>query len=196
MVSCGRMQMEADWSVEIGSDLPVMDAAWDGLVDLRSSPEKVDEIEEARRKPAMREALLVLNSNDSPVFTTKCDCWTLSEAEIDPDEFAASRENARLGFASYVDIVDRDRARFTSFDTHEQWARAMTEVMHALDVHQGRVDVVVRAAVLHAQNGFGVTIYAAGCGAREADACAAWRAVLAAVAAATIVQSRASSSIG
>src|SRR5690242_15140068 len=107
--------MEADWSVEIGPGLPVIDAAWDGFVDLRSSPEKIHAIVEARQHPALREALLMLNGAGSPVFTTKCDCWRLPVAEIDPDEFGATREIARVGFASYIDVVERDPSRFASF---------------------------------------------------------------------------------
>lgn len=178
--------MEADWSVEIGPGLPVIDVAWNGFVDLRSLPERIAAIEEARRHPAIREALLALNTGGSPVFTTKCDCWTLDNNEIDPDEFATSRETAHTGFASYIDVADIEPGRFASFELHEQQARTIASALHMVDLLQGRVDVVVRAAVLREQNGFGLTLYAAGCGATEADARAAWQAVLSAAAAATI----------
>ena len=178
--------MEADWSVEIGPGLPVIDVAWNGFIDLQSSPERTDEIEEARQHPAVREALLVLNSARSPLFTTKCDCWALSESEIDPDEFAATREMARVGFASYIDVVERDPFRFASFDLHEKRVRELASNLRKTDLLSGRVDVVVRAAVLKAQNGFGITLYAAGCGATEGSAYVAWQAVLGAAIAATI----------
>jgi hypothetical protein len=177
--------MEADWSVEIGPSLPEINAGWDGFVDLRSSQEKLKSIEEARSQPALREALLKLNTSES-VFTTKCDCWKLDEADIDADEFAASRDAAHAGFASYIDVVDRDAARFASFELHEQRVRAITSALLKLDVRQGRVDLVVRAAVYAGQSGFAVTLYAAGCGADSGRAQAAWRAVLGAAVAATI----------
>ena len=178
--------MEADWSVEIGSGLPVIDASWGGFVDLRSSPEKIDEIEEARQHPALREALLVLNSAGSPVFTTKCDCWRLPESEIDPDEFAARREMARAGFASYIDVVARDPSRFASFELHAHQVRELTSDLRRLDLRQGRVDLVLRAAAFKEQNGFGITLYAAGCGATEGSAYVAWQPLLGAAVAATI----------
>lgn len=178
--------MEADWSVEIGPNLPEINAGWDGFVDLRSSPEKLEFIEEVRSHPALFEALLKLNASGSPVFTTKCDCWKLDGTEIDADEFAASPDAARAGFASYIDVVDRNAARFASFDLHEQRVRAITWALRKLDVRQGRVDLVVRAAVDGGQSGFGITLYAAGCGADLGSAQAAWRAVLGAVVAATI----------
>ncbi|HXF25805.1 MAG TPA: hypothetical protein VN610_00960 [Bryobacteraceae bacterium] len=178
--------MEADWSVEIGPGLPVIDVIWDGFVDLRSSPDKVDTVEEARRQPAIREALLALNGGGSHLITTKCDCWSLTGAEIDPDEFSASRKAASMGFASYIDVVDCEPDRFVSFELQEQRARAIISALRTLELRQGRVDLVVRAAVQSTQNGFGLTLYAAGCGASEADAHAAWQAVLAAAAAATI----------
>ena len=188
--------MEADWLVEIGPDLPVIDVAWNGFVDLRSSPDKVDTIEEARRHSAIREVLLGLNAGGSPVFTTKCDYWTLDEAEIDPDEFAASRETARCGFASYIDVVDRDLGRFASFKFHECLGAQLSSDLHTVDLLQGRVDLVVSAAVRDSQSGFGITIYAAGCGASEADAYAAWEAVLGSAVAATIAAAAQSPRMG
>jgi len=190
------MRMEADWSVEIGPGLPVIDVAWNGFIDLRSSPERVAGIEEAQRHPAIREALLVLNTGGSPVFTAKCDCWMLDESEIDPDEFAANRETAHTGFASYIDIVDIEPDQFVSFKLHEQQARAIVSALRTVDLLQGRVDVVVRAAVLRERNGFGLTLYAAGCGASEPDACAAWESVLAAAVAATITAASQSPRMG
>jgi hypothetical protein len=178
--------MEADWSAEIGADLPVIDATWDGFVDLRSSPEKIDEIEEARQHPVMREVLLMLNSAGSPVFTTKCDCWRLPEAEIDLDEFAATHETVRAGFASYIDIVERDSVRFASFKLHEHWERETASSLRKINLFSGRVDVVLRSAVFCEQPGFGITLYAAGCGSSESEADAAWGRMLVAAVAATI----------
>jgi hypothetical protein len=39
--------MEADWSVEIGAGLPVIDADWPGFVDLRRDIRSIDSIPEA-----------------------------------------------------------------------------------------------------------------------------------------------------
>lgn len=178
--------MEADWSVEIGSDAPVIHASWEGFVDLRGCPDAVEVITEAAQEPKLREILLALNSQSSPMFTTKCDMWRLAANEIDPDEFGAQDEDARFGFASYVDIVEREAARFASFECYERLARGIATRLRMVELRRGRVDVVVRAAVMNGNDGYGLTLYAAGCGRNEADAHAAWQEGLRASVAATM----------
>lgn len=177
--------MEADWSVEIGPSLPCIDASWDGFVDLRVTPHAIDSLPEAVQHPALREALLALNGQRSPVFTTKCDTWALDE-KIDPDEFDAAGEDAQTGFASYIDLLERDMALFRSFEFHEECARNLSSQLRQVVLSNGRVDIVLRAAVIKDQQGYGFTLYAAGCGANESAAYTAWQAVLAAAVAATI----------
>lgn len=177
--------MEADWSVEIGSGLPCIDASWEGFVDLRTAPRTIHIAEEAQH-PALHEVLLTLNAKNSAVFTSKCDVWALVAKEIDPDEFGASRENANVGFASYIDILARDPAYFASFSFHEDRCRELVSHFRLLALPQCRVDLVLRAAVMNEQSGYGLTLYAAGCGVDEAGAYAAWQAVLASAVTATI----------
>ena len=45
--------MEADWEVEVGGGAPVIDALWAGFVDLRRQPERIEEIAEAGKFPAL-----------------------------------------------------------------------------------------------------------------------------------------------
>ena len=177
--------MEADWCVEIGPDLPQIDATWEGFVDLQSSTSAIETVEEAQH-PALRKALLALNANNSRVFTSKCDTWTLSAEEIDPDEFGASIGNARVGFASYIDILQRDAKQFSSYEFHERCTRELASHLRLLTVLNGRVDLVLRAAVMNEASGYGVTLYAAGSGPDRSSAYTAWQAVLAAAVAATI----------
>lgn len=188
--------MEADWSVDIGPELPRINGEWEGLIDLRDGRCAVDRVKEAAEHPAMQDALQALNGAHSLVFTTKCDIWRLEEREIDPYEFGASADTARAGFASYVDVLQLEFARFASFAFHEEWARGLASHLHSIDVPQGRVDVVLRIAVINKQVGYGLTLYSAGCGASDEDAYSSWQAVLTATVAATIAAVRASSSIG
>lgn len=188
--------MEADWSVEIGPGLPRIHGWWEGIVDFRADPLAIHKVREAAQHPALHEALLALNARNSQVFTTKCDVWKLGEEELDPYEFSANTDTARAGFASYIDILEVDSAKFASFAFHDEWVRGLAYQMRSVDLSHGRVDVVLRAADLKEEQGYGITIYCAGCGASEGDACASWRAVLAATVAATIAAARASSSIG
>jgi hypothetical protein len=178
--------MEADWSVEIGPGLSCIDASWDGFIDLRRSPDSIDSLPETQLHPALREALLALNEESSRVFTTKCDIWLLTKDEIDPDEFEANIENAQTGFASYIDILERDAGHFMSFAFHEQLARSLTDRLRRIALRQCRIELVLRAAVINEQLGYGLTLYAAGCGFDEPAADAAWQAALTIAVAATI----------
>lgn len=183
--------MEADWTAEISPDLPCITVPWDGFIDLRDNPSAVFSIEEAAVHAALREALHSFNSSGSRVFTAKCDLWQLSQSEIDPDEFASSPEHAHHGTASYIDLLRRDLTTFSSFEFHECWARTLTSLLRSLDILHGRVELVLRPSVVNQHPGFGLTLYAAGCGATPADAYTAWQSVLAAAVAATISTSTA-----
>jgi len=178
--------MEADWAVEVGPDLPSIDVPWEGFVDLRQNPSAANALAETAQHPALRDALIALNSAQSPVFTSKCDLWSLTRAEIDPDEFNSAPENAREGIASYIDLLQLDSARLASFDFHEHWARSLTGHLKAVKQTNGRVDLVLRPATVDSVSGYGITLYAAGCGAGTRAANAAWEAVLRAAVAVTM----------
>jgi hypothetical protein len=178
--------MEADWAVEVGSNLPGIELPWEGFVDLRLAQSAIGEIVEAGSHPALLTALSLLNSEASPLFTSKCDVWTLRSDEIDPDEFDANAEDARAGFASYIDILQLDPEKFASFEYHEGWVRSLTAALRAIALSNGRVDFVVRAAAVDSKSGYGLTLYAAGCGRDDSTASAAWEAVLHAAVTATI----------
>ena len=178
--------MEADWAAEVGPDLPSIDVPWEGFVDLRQDPSTVLALPEAAAHPALRESVLALNSEHSPVLTAKCDAWTLAGDEIDPDEFAAQTEQAREGFASYIDMLQRDPARLASFEFHEHWVRGLTGRLRMISRPNGRVDLVIRPASTDSSSGYGLTLYAAGCGADATAAYASWEAVLRVAVTATI----------
>ena len=188
--------MEADWAVEVGGDAARIDVEWAGFVDLRRDAGNLETIAEAKGHPALRMALMELNGAGSPVFTSKCDVWELPGQEIDPLEFDCSAGEARTGLASYVDVIAREPRWFGSFAEHEAWVRRATMALAGERVCAGRVDLVVRASVAGGSNGFGVTLYAAGCGVDSSAAERAWGEVLQAAVMATMRESRASSSIG
>jgi hypothetical protein len=178
--------MEADWSAEIGPGLPEIHVPWEGFVDLRRAPDALTIIPEAVRSAELARALSSLNSNGSPVFTAKSDLWTIDQAEIDPYEFAACPEDTRCGWASYIDIVERDAGHRASFPFHETRAKKLVADLHASTLRNGRVDLVIRAAFVNGQQGYGISLYAAGCGANDGTAKANWEAVLGAAVLATI----------
>jgi hypothetical protein len=170
--------MEADWAVEVGSDLPSIDIPWEGFLDFRYEPSALAGIYEAAAHPALGKALLILNSESSAVFTTKCDVWKLTGPEIDPDEFGARAGESREAMASYIDLLHRDPSRFASFKFHEDRARSLTSHLRSTNQLNARVDLVVRPASIHSSAGFGVTLYVAGCGRDDRAAYASWEAAL------------------
>lgn len=191
--------MEADWAAEIGPRLDRIDAGWSGFIDLRRDAEAVAALPEAAGVAALQDALTVLNSADSPVFTSKCDVWSLASDELDPFEFDCAPGEANTGFASWIDLVARDPALFASFTLHESWARASALRLRELPIASGRADLIIRAALDREAAGFGITLYTAGCGPDAPSAQTAWAAILRAAVAATMREASpigASSSIG
>jgi hypothetical protein len=180
--------MEADWSVEIGADLPRIVVPWadEGLcfVDLAGSADPAQliaqttaQLAEQWSHAALAKALLALNAPNSTVFTSKCDAWPLQADEIDPLEFDANSP-ASTGSACYIDIIFRDSAAFGSFEWHETWLRRTTQHLRTLPLRSARIELVLRQAEVEAAEGFAITLYAMGCGADSNAANTAWSAAV------------------
>jgi len=159
--------MEADWSVEIGADLPMIIVPWEGFVDLRRDPLLASRLNETANSPSLAQALIKLNQEASPVFTSKCDLWLLSADEIDPLEFDAKRGDTQQGIACYIDIIARRRSLFASFPAHEAWVRSVTNKMRDVRMPQTHADLVIRPSTVNDRAGYALTLYVASCGATE-----------------------------
>ncbi len=128
--------MLAEWSAECSTEDPVLVVPWkdpDGtatFVDLRANPYDFDAIPEAEHHPPLMQALRALNATRSPVFTAKCDAWPLQSEELEHLQLNldVERAEAPAGFASYIDLVARERSLFTSFHQHEQMLRRLTRL--------------------------------------------------------------------
>jgi hypothetical protein len=179
--------MEADWTVALAAGDPVITVPWaasgDDLrkyrfVDLRLGQELIDEIEEARSKPPLRSALLLLNGTSSPLWTAKCDAWTSSvedgDEPFDPYEMAAESGEIAFGAGSYVDLLARDVAFLASFERHERWIRGVTQMLRSTAVTASRVELVLRRAKTEAASGFAVTWFVEGCGSTAQRAEKSW----------------------
>src|ERR1700687_1085767 len=98
--------MDADFSIELGREDPVLDFPWKdsagklAYVDLKRRPELMARIEEAEKFSELKEFLRVMNSARSMVETAKCDAWGETELSAEEDIYDASHK-----FASYVDVV-------------------------------------------------------------------------------------------
>jgi hypothetical protein len=183
--------MEADWTVALAAGDPVITVPWTAsgghipncrFVDLRHGTHLIDEIEEARSKPPLRSALLLLNAANSPLWTAKCDAWTTSVDEgaepFDPYEMGAESGDTAFGAGSYIDLLARDVSFLASFERQGRWIRAVTEVLRSTSASAARVELVLRRAEVHGASGFAVTWFVEGCGSTAQSAGQRWTSAL------------------
>jgi hypothetical protein len=184
--------MLAEWSAECSAEDPVLVVPWkdpDGsaaFVDLRANPYDFDAIPEAEQYPPLMQALRALNATRSPFFTAKCDAWPLEADELEQLQlnFDAEAAEAPAGFASYVDLVARERSLFTSFHRHEQILRRLTRLAAPLDHPAAALDCVLRPALLDLdgpQQGYAFSLYVKVLGVDTQAALTEWAAALDAV---------------
>ncbi len=180
--------MDADFSIELGQEDPVLDFPWNdpagklAYVDLKRQPELIARIEEAEQFPELGEFLRALNSPRSMVETAKCDAWTTSE--LSPEE---EIYNASLKFASYVDVVFSNiDARLSSMrqslSAHQQFARKLVALLQRTPETPSTAGVCVRRCYFAEEGGVRegcyLTLYVSGYGTDEARARQSWRVAL------------------
>jgi hypothetical protein len=193
--------MVSDWSVECSAEDPVLVVPWSSnsdqaaphFVDLRENPYDLDQISEAEQYPPLMQALRALNAARSPVFTAKCDAWVLDPEELgelamELDVHDLGGEHAQqpemTGFASYIDLVWRDRTIFASFHQSEQLLHRLTRLAAPLDHPAAMLDCVLRPALVDftgPREGYSITLYIKALGPDLDAAREAWSAALQAV---------------
>ena len=151
--------MLAEWSVECGAEDAVLVVPWSApgpvesaarFIDLREDPYDLDQIPEAELHPALMQALRALNAARSPVFTAKCDAWTMGEEELETAQINLDLTAAEFpcGFASYIDLVWRERGIFVSFHQQEQRLHRLTRLLEPLSYASAQVECVLRPALI------------------------------------------------
>jgi hypothetical protein len=184
--------MLADWSVECAPDDPLLVVPWSDpssdlcFIDLRENPYDLDHLPEAEQYPPLMQALRALNANRSPVFTAKCDAWPLDADELEDlrQNLAIDADDTPNGFASYIDLLWRERTFFTSFHQTEQLLHRLTRRAAALDHPFAMLDCVIRPALVDLtgpQEGFAVSLYLKALGPDANSATENWAAALEAV---------------
>ncbi len=174
--------MQADFSVELGADDPVLELPWasaDGrqrFYDLRRQPDLLLYIEEAMHDPAVGEFLAAVNSRGSDLQTAKCDAWF--SRELAPEE-AIYRASCK--FCSYVDLIFVAEEPRRSFARHEELARRLTALLQKVPEIFAAAEFIIRRAYYHAEpatpdaaEGFYLTFYCFGYGDDEASARRRW----------------------
>lgn len=192
--------MTLDWSAECSADDPVLVVPWADpasasrrFIDLRENPYDLDEIEEAAEHPALMHALRALNAPRSPVFTAKCDAWPLDTEDLTQAQLLLDHPAHETpdGFASYIDLLWRERSLFVSFHRQEQLLDRLVRLAAPLHYPYALAECVVRPALLDLegpQEGFAISLYIKALGHNQQTAKENWAAALAAVVA--LIRSR------
>ena len=140
--------MHSDWTVACAADDPEIVIPWSGknpslrFIDLRQSPEAIQEIPEAAEYPCVAAALRRWNQPDTLLFTAKCDVWSYPAKLFDAEDlpgFAFAR-------GSYIDLLSADAATFASFEACERQLRAWTEISRSIDLPACRSEWTLRPA--------------------------------------------------
>jgi hypothetical protein len=176
--------MEADWEFEVGGDAPVIDAFWQGFVDLRLAPERVRDLPEAAQFPALATVLERLNLQSSPVWTSKCDFWPLLEPEeFDPDELDAPSGCSAHAMGTYIDLLPKTDRAWSLPHLAEDACKHLCSLLGPVPLRCCRVDLIVRRALIApGQRDMGISAYITACGPTPVEAARTLEAALAAFA--------------
>jgi len=184
--------MLAEWSVECSAEDPILVVPWKdpdgkaGFVDLRANPRDFDAVVEAEQHPPLMQALRAPNASRSPVFTAKCDAWPLNREELQHLHLSLDLHpsDTPAGFASYIDLIWRERSLFHSFHRQEQMLRRLTRLAAPLPRPAAMLDCVLRPALLDLEGpceGYALSLYVKALGPSPQAAWKEWAAALAAV---------------
>jgi hypothetical protein len=171
--------MDADFSVELAQDDPVLDFPWtdpDGKLsyfDVKRHPDLIGKIIEAENFPELAAFLRTVNSGRSAVESAKCDVWATTDLSAEEDIYGASHK-----VASYVDLVFSSDGRRRSFPIHEDFARRLTDLLRRVPESPASVETCLRrcffGGATEAQEGFYFTVYISGYANDEATARRNW----------------------
>ena len=174
--------MEADWSVEIGADLPTIDVPWEAWVDLRTIPDTaaaIADIDEGQLYPELAAALLDLGSGTAAV-TSKCDVFSLDVEDADPSIAELGADLVRYGLGSYIDFAFVNSDLLHDLASCETLVRKITRLRLASvdDLPFTSVEIVIREGSFFGAPGFGLTVYALGYGPDPEAARSTWAKVM------------------
>jgi len=171
--------MDADFSVELGREDPVLDFPWTdasgrlAYFDLKRHPGLLAQVEEANEHPELADFLRAVNSTRSVVESAKCDVWATTELTPEEEIFGAPDK-----FASYVDLVLSEIDQRQSFPQHEHFAKRMVALLQRAPEMSSSAEVCVRRCFFGEQgetrDGFYFTVYVNGYGNDVAEARQSW----------------------
>jgi hypothetical protein len=168
--------MLSEWTAECSHDAPTLVVPWADaasgarFIDLRADPYDIAEIPEVEHNPTLARALRSLNATRSPFLTAKCDAWTLSTKDETQAqtlealriELMLSEEDAVHGFASYIDVLWRERSVFASAHQQQDRLDHIVRRTQRLQHPEAALECVLRPAFLDLNGpleGFSFTLY-------------------------------------
>ena len=155
-----------------GLAAPVIEAHWEGFVDLQRQSERAGDLPEAAQVPALAVALARLNAADSPVWTSKCAYWPHLEAgEFDPYELDAPPGYAAHAMGCFIDLLPKSEQQWTLPDLAEKACKRICGLLRVVPLRCCRVDLVIRHAIITPEiMDLGVTAYLTACGESASEA--------------------------
>ncbi len=142
--------MQADYSVELEPDDPVLEIPWHSAdttvryYDLRGRPDLVPNVPEAQDNPELAAFLIRINTAKFSLQTAKCDAWSSHEISAEEEIFGA-----KCKFTSYIDLLFVHEAPRTSFGQHEALAKKLCDLLHHVPEMAAAVELVIRRCVYH-----------------------------------------------
>ncbi len=172
--------MEADFAVEFGPNEEILDFPWSDpenrwqYYDLKRQPELLHNVAEAQAVSGTREAFFsAVNSQSGKLESAKCDAWFTTDMNAEEEIFGASGK-----FGSYVDLVFSDDGERFSFDSHENLARRLVDLLKLVPDIPCAAEFLIRHCFYHrkseAEPGFYITFYLFGYGDDVAEARKRW----------------------
>jgi hypothetical protein len=140
--------MDADFSIELGREDPVLDLPWKDATDasgkvayfdVKRHPELIASVAEARQFPELAKFLVKMNSPHSALESAKCDVWATTELSAEESIFNASHK-----FASYIDLVFCDVEQRKSLPFQESFVRSLCELLRRAPEIGASLELCVR----------------------------------------------------
>ncbi|HTR23608.1 MAG TPA: hypothetical protein VMI10_06455 [Terriglobales bacterium] len=171
--------MDADFSIELGADDPVLDFPWTdpagrlAYIDVKRHPEMMARIVEAQGFPELGDFLHAVNSPRSAVESAKCDAWSTTELSAEEDFYNASHK-----VASYVDLVFSEDGRKQSYEMHKEFSEKWITLLRRAPEIAASTEICMRRCFLaegsNTAEGFYFTLYVSGYGNDELTARKNW----------------------
>jgi hypothetical protein len=185
--------MLSEWNAECSHDDPTLVVPWDDaatgahFIDLRANPYDIADIPEAEAHPTLGRALRSLNATRSPFLTAKCDAWPLSASQHADAltalqlELMLDQAAAAFGFASYIDLLWRERSVFASAHHQQDRLDRIVRRAHRLPYGESALTCTLRPCLLDLTaplEGFAFTLYVTALGPDAATAHRRWELAL------------------